>query len=72
MATEHQQRVEEARLGVVFAYEQKHYQRWLSRQRVAPSAVRGSDGRGLAGADLERAVMALALSNPDIVQVRVH
>ena len=72
-AAEHRNAIEAQRLGTVFAYEAKLYQRWLSRQRLPqPGATAGSTGRGLAGAELEYVLTAMLATNPDIVQVRVH
>jgi hypothetical protein len=68
----YRRQVEAQRSGYVFAYNHDAYRRWLAGQRVHPGAVAGRDGGGLAGAELERVVMALARTHSDIVAVRRH
>lgn len=52
------------RLGTVFAHNMKAWRAWLRRSREP-----GQRPVGLSGANLERAVMALRLTHPDIVAV---
>lgn len=59
-------RVEESRLGYIFAHDDKAYGRWRTRQRHA-SATWGRDGGGLTGAALEKRIMGLKLTNPGLV-----
>jgi len=55
-------RVEAARMGAIFARDQRSYARW--RRRIDQDAGRA---RGLTGAALEGAVRALATTNPEYV-----
>lgn len=56
---------------MIFAYEPKAYQRWRTAQlRAAAGAMAGEDGAGLAGESLERVLMAMLVTNPDIVRIR--
>jgi len=61
--------VEAVRSGMIFAHDPKAYTRWRARQHSG--AVAGMYGGGLAGAELERVILAMAHTNPDIVAVRV-
>lgn len=58
------------RLGYIFAGDYGQYQLWLGRQ-LGPVRVEGGRSRGLAGADLERVLYAMSMTNPDIVTFRV-
>jgi len=62
--TAFENRVEAARMGTIFASDQRAYTRW--RARVDRKAGRP---RGLTGGALESAVSALALSHPEYVVV---
>lgn len=62
--------VEMIRLGTAFAWNGEAYSSWRSALPQTPSAS-ARTGRGLTGADLEQAVMSIALVAPNIVQV-VH
>lgn len=64
--------MEAVRAGTIFVYDQRAYQRWRGEQQRAEAALRGPSGGGLAGAELEAVIMAMAVTNPDIVAVRVH
>jgi hypothetical protein len=55
-------RVEEMRAAWIFAHDDKQHRRW--RSAVDRRANRSS---GLTGEALERAIMSLAVSSPDIV-----
>ena len=56
--------VEAVRVGTVAAHDQKAADRWVaSRDGIAGQPARG---RGLSGAALERAMMQLAASKPDL------
>ena len=55
-------RVEEIRVGTIFAHDQKQYGRWKSRTRNARPGQ-----RGLTGAALEAAVMGIREQFPDQV-----
>lgn len=72
LARSHTRAVEAVRSGYIFAHDHKAHLRWLSHQGVRPGAAAGSGGRGLAGAELEQVVMGMAVTNPDIVAIRVH
>lgn len=60
-----------ARAGYLFAHDHRAYQRWLVSTRSPSAAVSGAGGRGLTGAELEHVLGAMAMTNPDIVAVRV-
>jgi hypothetical protein len=59
------------RAGTIYAYDQRGWQRWLAAARIRPGSVAGRDGRGLAGGELEQVLAAMAVTNPDIVAVRL-
>lgn len=65
--------VEAVRIGTVVAQDAKALGRWRSlqarAQSVASRAVHGTTGRGLAGAELEQVIYAMAVTNPDIVAI---
>lgn len=58
--------VENVRSGYILARDAKQYGLWT--QRTAASRTDG-DGRGLAGAALERAVFGLAATHPEYVVI---
>jgi hypothetical protein len=68
--------VEAVRIGTLIAQDRKALAAWrrhlakLEPQRSSGAGLRGSGGGGLAGAELERAVMGLRITNGDIVAVR--
>jgi len=53
--------VEVARLGVIFAHNNKAYGKWTRRANAS------SKPRGLHGESLERAIAALRMTNPEYV-----
>jgi hypothetical protein len=56
--------IEAVRNGTVLAYDAKAYRSWrLSLPKDAGAS------HGLAGADLEHAVLSLAVTHPDLVEV---
>jgi len=67
--------VEAARIGYVTATDRKALAHWRAMQSrlaaTATAALAGPGGHGLAGEALERTLRAMAVSNPDIVAVRV-
>jgi hypothetical protein len=68
---EHRRAVDAVRLGTIFAYDRRQWQRWLAAWRIRPGAIAGSTGRGLVGSELEEVIGAMAVTNPDIVRVRL-
>lgn len=63
--------MEGQRLATIFAHDFNAYQRWLARVSLGDAVrVAGSGGGGLAGAELERVLLSMAVTNPDIVAVR--
>jgi hypothetical protein len=70
------QAVEAQRLGYLTANDRKALYRWrshsarLEARSPAGAGLRAADGGGLTGAALERAVGALAATNPDLVAFR--
>jgi hypothetical protein len=56
--------VEAVRVGTVIAHSRDAYSQWRS------ATGESTGGRGLAGAELEATIMALAASHPDLVDVR--
>lgn len=69
--------VEAVRIGTLIAQDRRALSKWRSHQaRLAPrgapgGAVAAPGGGGLTGQALEQVVMALRVSNPDIVGVRM-
>lgn len=56
---------------MIFAHDQRQYQRWLVERRAASNfATTGASGGGLEGAELEQVLYAMAHTNPDIVTIR--
>lgn len=56
------ERVEAVRLGMVVAHDRQAFDAWRAEHPIA-----GQRSRGLTGAGLEQAVMALAVSRPEYV-----
>jgi hypothetical protein len=52
-------------MGYAFAHDNKAYGRWKNRRRKA--AISGWSSVGLTGAALERRVLGLKMTNPDLV-----
>lgn len=61
--------VEAVRIGTVVAQDRKALQRWQSHRRRA-AQPQGEAAAGLTGLALERVVMGLARSHPDLVALR--
>lgn len=61
------QQVEAVRAATVFAHNLDAYRRWTRKRDAADPDRRP---RGLSGADLEAALMAMAAAGSDIVAVR--
>lgn len=63
--------VESVRVGYLTAVDGKALARWRNMQgRRRGASSGGAGGAGLTGAALERTIMSLAISHPDLVQVR--
>lgn len=69
--------VEQVRIGTLIAQDRRSLARWRAHvARILPrsgqpgAALRGRDGAGLTGIELERTLLAMRVTNGDIVAVR--
>lgn len=61
----HEDRLEAVRAGVIYAHDQKQYERYIANRPTRPGGP--SRPRGLTGEALERAVMGVAARHPEYV-----
>jgi hypothetical protein len=60
------EQVDAVRIGTIIAFDKKAGDRWRRMRQRA----QGTAGQALTGADLERTILGLAVSHPDLVLVK--